>query len=233
MRYLGGQAYDRRQSEEQMRAFMRHWDDHGFGLWAVEHRASGKFVGFIGLTTHTWWPGVEVGWRLDRAYWNRELASEGAAASLEYGFAELALERIISITEPGNAASRRVMEKNGLTFEQRAVLPHNGTEVVILGIDRTEWQTPRRWADVEMTNGAAAGRPALSPEELSVRARGPRRRSRPPHRRRRRAATSASPAGSSIPTAVLIFSLISSMRSMFSARNCLAFSRPWPSCSPS
>lgn len=140
MRYLGGKPYDRRQSDEQLRNFVQHWTDHGFGLWAVEHRDTASFIGFVGLTTHTWWPGVEVGWRLDRAYWNQGLASEGAAASLEYGFTELALDRIISITEPGNLASQRVMEKNGLTYEQHAVLPHNAVEVVIYGIDRGEWE---------------------------------------------------------------------------------------------
>lgn len=140
MRYLGGKPYTRQHSEEQMRAFVQHWSDHGFGLWAAEHKQSATFIGFVGLTTHTWWPGVEVGWRLDRAYWNQRLATEGAAASLAYGFRELALDHIISIAERDNIASRRVMEKNGLTFEQETVLPHSGAEVVILGIRRDEWE---------------------------------------------------------------------------------------------
>jgi RimJ/RimL family protein N-acetyltransferase len=143
MRFLGGRTYNRRQSDEQMRAFIQHWSDHGFGLWAVEHKESAAFIGFVGLSTHTWWPGVEVGWRLDRAYWNQGLATEGATASIDYGFAELALERIVSIAARDNLASRRVMEKNGLTFEQQAVLPHSGVEVMILGIDREEWERRR------------------------------------------------------------------------------------------
>ncbi len=142
MRYLGGKPFNLRQSADQMEEFLQHWRDHGFGLWAAELRVSGAFIGFIGLTTHTWWPGVEVGWRLDRGFWNRGFATEGASAGLDYGFSELGLERIISITRPENTASRRVMEKIGLTFEQDAVLPHAGP-VVIYGIDRSNW-TPNR-----------------------------------------------------------------------------------------
>jgi RimJ/RimL family protein N-acetyltransferase len=144
MRYLGGKPYSRRQSGEQLESFVQHWSDHGFGLWAVELWGSGELIGFVGLSTHSWWPGVEVGWRLDPAHWNRGLATEGAAASLDYGFGTLGLDRVISIAHRDNIASRRVMEKNGLTFEQEATLPHSGAEVVILGIDRADWRAGRR-----------------------------------------------------------------------------------------
>jgi RimJ/RimL family protein N-acetyltransferase len=143
MRYVGGQPFTREQSEQQMREFMRHWDEHGFGLWATEDKGSARFIGFIGLTTHAWWPGVEVGWRLDQAFWGRGLASEGAAASLRHGFEELGLEEIISIHDPENVASRRVMEKNGMTFQQEAVLPHSQARVWIYEIRRPTWEARR------------------------------------------------------------------------------------------
>jgi RimJ/RimL family protein N-acetyltransferase len=75
----------------------------------VEDRESGRFIGRIGLLRHVDWPHepVEVGWTLDRAFWGRGLATEGGAASLRLGFDVLGFERIISITEPDNAASRR------------------------------------------------------------------------------------------------------------------------------
>ena len=79
-----------------------------------------------------------MGWRLDRAYWNRGLATEGALASLRYGFEWLELERIISITLPQNAASRRVMEKAGLTL--RGETRWRGQDVVWYAIDRRDWQ---------------------------------------------------------------------------------------------
>jgi RimJ/RimL family protein N-acetyltransferase len=84
----------------------------------VEENASGAFIGFVGLQyneecsqgEHK----TEVGWRLDQAWWNCGLATEGARASLGYGFEVLGLERIISFTVSKNVASRRVMEKCGL-----------------------------------------------------------------------------------------------------------------------
>ena len=114
MRYLSG-TMTRDQAVEQMERWMRHWEERGFGLWAVEEKSSGIFVGFIGLLYHEEWPEgehkTEVGWRLDRSFWGQGLATEGARASVQHGFKEFGLERIIRIMHPRNVASRRVVEK--------------------------------------------------------------------------------------------------------------------------
>jgi RimJ/RimL family protein N-acetyltransferase len=137
MRYLPA-TMSREESAEQIAGFVCHWEERGFGLWAVEEKASGEFIGFIGLMRHEdWHEGehkTEVGWRLGRAYWGRGLATEGARASVRYGFEGLGLERIISITLPGNAASRRVMEKAGLTY--RGETRWKGHDVIWYAIDR-------------------------------------------------------------------------------------------------
>jgi RimJ/RimL family protein N-acetyltransferase len=108
----------REDTEEQVAYLAAHWEREGFGQWAVEQRESGKFIGRIGLLRHVDWPGepVEVGWTLDRTVWGEGLATEGGEASLRYGFDVLGLERILSITDRNNVASRRVMEKLGLTY---------------------------------------------------------------------------------------------------------------------
>jgi RimJ/RimL family protein N-acetyltransferase len=77
---------------------------------------------------------TEVGWRLECSYWNKGLATEGALASLRHGFGELGFERIISITLPANLASRRVMEKAGLTL--RGEIRWRGFDVVWYAVDR-------------------------------------------------------------------------------------------------
>ena len=119
MRYLSG-TMTRDQATQQMERWMRHWEEHGFGVWAAEEKASRAFIGFIGLLYHEEWPEgehkTEVGWRLDHSFWGRGLATEGAIASLQQGFEELRLERVISIIHPKNVASRRVAEKAGLTL---------------------------------------------------------------------------------------------------------------------
>ena len=141
MRYLPA-TLSREQSAEQMAWFVRHWEERGFGLWAVEERASGEFIGFVGLMYQDEWPEgehkTEVGWRLGRANWGRGFATEGALASVRYGFERLGLERIISITLPENAASRRVMEKCGLTVQGET--RWGGHDVVWYAIDREVWE---------------------------------------------------------------------------------------------
>ena len=74
MRYL-----PREGSEEQVASFVRGWEERGLGIWAVEHGATGAFVGL--LHQENWPEGehkTEVGWRLERSFWGRGLATEGA-----------------------------------------------------------------------------------------------------------------------------------------------------------
>ena len=98
----------------------RHWIDHGFGHWAVEEKESGRLVGRAGLKHHDTWTldpdNIEVGYLFDRGVWGRGYATEAARAAVEYAFDALDREEVISIARPGNAASRRVMEKVGLTY---------------------------------------------------------------------------------------------------------------------
>ncbi len=72
-----------------MAMFVGHWSLRGYGLWAAEERATGEFVGRIGLWNPEGWPGLEVGWLLDCACWGRGLATEGARAALAYAFTTL------------------------------------------------------------------------------------------------------------------------------------------------
>ncbi|MEZ5399974.1 MAG: GNAT family N-acetyltransferase [Bryobacteraceae bacterium] len=102
--------------------------EDGFTLYAAELRETGAFLGFIGLLRirfEAWFtPAVEVGWRLDRAYWNRGLATEGARAVALHAFENLGLEELVSFTAPDNLASRRVMEKIGMRPDGEFEHPH-------------------------------------------------------------------------------------------------------------
>jgi 3-dehydroquinate dehydratase/shikimate dehydrogenase len=92
----------------------------GWGLWAVEVPGVAEFIGLIGLNRADdalGYPAVEVGWRLAAEHWGCGYAPEGARASLAHGFDTLALEEIVSFTAVGNAKSRRVMEKIGMTHD--------------------------------------------------------------------------------------------------------------------
>lgn len=141
MRYLPG-VLTREESAKQIERFVRHWEEHGYGLWAIEEKKTGTFIGFIGLLRQDDWSEgehkVEVGWRLDRSFWGNGLATEGALASLRYGFNRLKLPRIISICDPRNSASWRVMEKCGLTYQGE--IHWRGYEDIWYAIDRDEWE---------------------------------------------------------------------------------------------
>lgn len=96
-----------------------HLQEYGFSRWAVEIPGIAPFAGFIGLWVPRFeahfTPCVEIGWRFAAAYWNRGYATEGARAALEFAFAVLRLDEIVSFTVPANLRSRRVMEKLGMT----------------------------------------------------------------------------------------------------------------------
>jgi RimJ/RimL family protein N-acetyltransferase len=105
------------ETRAQLERFRTHWEDHGFGLWAAEDKASGAFLGRIGLSYHVVWPDdPEVGWVLDSQVWGQGLATEGGEAAVQYGFEALDAERLVSICVPENQASRRVVEKLGFTY---------------------------------------------------------------------------------------------------------------------
>jgi RimJ/RimL family protein N-acetyltransferase len=95
------------------------FDERGYGLWAVEVRDTGSFIGFVGLALQTFeahfTPAVEIGWRLSRAAWGRGYATEAARAALAYGFGPAGLQEIVSMTSRVNLRSQAVMERIGLT----------------------------------------------------------------------------------------------------------------------
>jgi RimJ/RimL family protein N-acetyltransferase len=99
-------------------AFM---EKHGFGLFAAEVKQTQQFIGFIGLSQPTFTshftPCIEIGWRLDRQFWNQGLATEGAKACLHYGFTFLHLKEIFSWTAKINVKSIHIMEKIGMRYE--------------------------------------------------------------------------------------------------------------------
>lgn len=120
MRYLGdGCPVSRINAWFEMASFIGHWYLRGFGEWAAEEKATGAFVGRIGLQHPEGWPATEVGWVLCREHWGKGYATEGGRAALGYAFNQLHLRRVISMIHPENAASIRVAERLGETFDQR------------------------------------------------------------------------------------------------------------------
>jgi RimJ/RimL family protein N-acetyltransferase len=127
------------------RVLARYGSD-GFGIEALLDRASGTMIGWAGLAVPHFLPeilpAVEVGWRLSGRWRGRGLATEAGAAALEFGFTTGGLERIVSIYEPENVASGRVMERLGFSPWRTTTGPR-GNEVVVMELTREDWEEGR------------------------------------------------------------------------------------------
>ena len=132
MRYIGdGSTMSPAEAEMQIERFEAQWDRYGYGLWAVETRADGTFIGFAGLARPTFlpevMPAVELGWRFAHSAWGQGFATESGRAALRVAFEDAGLDRVIGIVDDGNVASWHVMEKLGFTVERTTVHPRYGT----------------------------------------------------------------------------------------------------------
>ena len=138
---------------EETREFIEYieenFDKNQFGLWAVERKDHGQFIGFVGLWKPnfkaSFTPCVEIGWRLAKEHWGNGFAPEAAEAVLEDGFGRIELDEIMAFTSVHNRKSIRVMEKLGMKMldnfehpqlpEGHFLRPH-----VRYGIEKSEWQ---------------------------------------------------------------------------------------------
>lgn len=151
-RFLGGGPFEGEQARQRSRAavemFVEHWARHGFGVWAVLDRAGGCLIGQCGLKYLPESPDVELLYAIDPAYWGRGLVTEAAAAALADGFERTDLPRIVAVTRPEHAASRRVMEKLGMSY---------GGEVTVYGLRAVLYAISRAEFASRATTGASAG----------------------------------------------------------------------------
>ena len=118
MRHIGdGRTLTREETWRSVATALGHWVLRGYGLYAVEERATGAFIGRVGLINPEGWPGLEAGWLLGRQHWGRGYATEGARAVVRMAYEDLGATHLISLIRPENTASIRVAEKLGAVRE--------------------------------------------------------------------------------------------------------------------
>lgn len=139
VRYIGGDGatWDRSRCWRHLAFVLGHWHLRGAGMWAVEQRETGAFVGSIGFAAPEGWPGFELAWALARRWWGRGFATEGARAALAYAFDVLAEDCVISLIDPENRASLRVAERIGERLMGRTAYALG--EKLRYGIDRSRY----------------------------------------------------------------------------------------------
>jgi RimJ/RimL family protein N-acetyltransferase len=133
MRYLtGGRPTPREEIRDQIIPFhlavYNRFDR--LGTWAAESAATGEFLGWFHFRPG---PGADVsnidlGYRLRRSVWHRGYATEGSRALISMGFIDLGVERVFAHTMTVNSASRRVVEKCGLTLVR--TVPYEGADII-------------------------------------------------------------------------------------------------------
>ena len=136
MRHIGsGNPMTLTQVHADIATYEACWHHHGFGQFAVELKASKRFIGFAGLGNHTLLPQfqffTEIGWRFARNVWGQGYATEAAKAVLEYANIGHGITDIISICQVDNLASERVMQKIGLVSAGENVAPNSGRKIKI------------------------------------------------------------------------------------------------------
>jgi RimJ/RimL family protein N-acetyltransferase len=119
------------------------YDSDGFGIEALLDRASGAMIGWAGLAVPHFLPeilpAVEVGWRLAGPWRGRGLATEAGAAAVAFGFTSGGLDRIVSIYEPENVASGRVMDHLGFTLHLTTT-GQRGEDLAVTELRRERWE---------------------------------------------------------------------------------------------
>lgn len=141
----------RQESDESATVISEIIEKTGWGFWAVSAPGVADFIGFIGLQPVPYeahfTPAVEIGWRLAQEFWGKGYATEGAFATLQYGFETLKLAEIVSLTAVSNVPSRNVMQKIGMQrtpdddFDHPKVpIGHKLRRHVLYRLQYQEWQ---------------------------------------------------------------------------------------------
>ena len=135
-RFVGG-VKSRPEVEAMIERMTRHWEGYGVGLFTLERKEDGRALGRVGFLVwdpERWVNGfreqleqpyeTEIGWTVAREHWNRGYATEAALACRDWALGELGLRRLISLIARDNAASIRVSEKIGESFEREVTGEH-------------------------------------------------------------------------------------------------------------
>jgi RimJ/RimL family protein N-acetyltransferase len=134
MRYILPGPLSRVDAWWQMARYVGHWHLLGYGMWAMQDRATDEHVGRVGFLDAAGGHGFEMGWALAPAAWGRGLALEGARAALQHAFTALDRDHVVCIIHPENQRSIRVAERLGAVLERE--IEDHGQTFAVYGIRR-------------------------------------------------------------------------------------------------
>jgi len=129
--------WPREKADRYIAHHLSHWQEHGYGHWAVVTPADGQVVGWNGLEFLPEAKETEMAYLLSREVWGRGYATEAARAALHFGFTNCGPDKIIGLTHPENIASQRVLEKCGMALVDQPV--YFGIELRRYWVEREEF----------------------------------------------------------------------------------------------
>lgn len=140
-RFIGGVA-PRAMCWRQLMTQIGAWHAHGFAMFSVIEKDTGRWIGRVGPWQPEGWPGTEIGWSIVRDRWGRGYAVEGAIASANWAFDTLGWTNVIHSIAPANVASQRVAQKLGSRNLGPGKLPapFQNDAVDLWGQTREEWR---------------------------------------------------------------------------------------------
>jgi len=116
MQYLP-RTFDEKATKRHMAEFQKHFKKHGYGLYVLEERETGEFVGFTGLNhvdfEAKFTPAIELAWRLDYEFWGKGYGSEAAKGVMNHAFNDLGIDELVAFTVYDNTRTIHLMEKLG------------------------------------------------------------------------------------------------------------------------
>ena len=147
MRFIGG-AMPRAVAWRKFLQVPGAWLLQGFAMFAVEERATGRWLGQLGPWQPEGWPGTEVGWGFDRAAQGQGFATEAGVAAVDWAFDHLGWSEVIHSIDPDNLPSQALARRLGSTLRGPGKLPEpfQDEPIEIWAQTRAQWQARKRAA---------------------------------------------------------------------------------------
>ena len=143
-RFIGG-VQTRAQSWRAMASMAGSWAMHGFGMFSLIEKETGRWVGRVGPWRPEGWPGTEVGWSLHPRAHGKGYAVEATTAAMDFAVDELGWTRIVHCIDPANTPSIKVAQRIGSRFLEVGVLPqpYHQVEIHLWGQSADAWKARR------------------------------------------------------------------------------------------
>ena len=140
--FLGGTKLQNPEAlAKRIRFYMSCYDTHGFGMSPMIWKPTGEVIGSAGLQPLDGTDEIEVVYSMIKKYWGKGIGTEAARVWMDHGFNQAGLDRIVAVAHTENRASRRIMEKLGMTYEKTEL--HYGAECAFYAISKKEFLSTR------------------------------------------------------------------------------------------